>query len=243
VRVENTTPWRGERSREEAVAASLLGAHLIMQVTGGEFASLIDPPDWARGAAAACKSTRSFPVLAGDPRRRDLVLAAPIILYDHPEVAPESPGDLFDCTEIDEILTLRTRTLTEEEKREARAADPRVAALIDRVDALGDEALGRLHGAVRGGVGSGAPDEGGRPATGGAFSPGDRVRLRPGRRRTDAQDMFLDGMAATVRSVAHDVEGRLCLAVTLDDDPAADLHLWHGRFHYFYGDEVERLLP
>lgn len=232
VRVENHTPWWGGGSRDEAMAASLLGAHLLLSVPGAQVISLIDPPDWASEAAAACKNVRCFPVLAGERTRRDVVLAAPIILYDYPEVAPESPGDLFDATEIDEILTLRTRTLTPEEKREACAADPRVAALIRRVDSLPREAMERLHGAIRGL----------RPV-GASFAPGEHVRLRPGPRRTDAQDMFLDGMTATVRSVMQDVDGRVCLAVTVDDDPAAELHLARGLFHYFYVDEIERIDP
>ena len=72
-----------------------------------------------------------------------------LFLYDYPQIAPESPGDLYDATEIDEILTLRTMTLTDEEKREARATDPRAAAIIDRVDDMPPEILDRLHGAVR----------------------------------------------------------------------------------------------
>jgi hypothetical protein len=224
VRIENETPWDGDGARDDAMARSLLGAHLLLSVEGGAFVSLIDPPDWARAAAGACKNARAFPVLVGEKTRRDRVLAAPIILYDYPEIAPESPGDLFDATEIDEILTLRTRTLTDAEKREARAADPRVARIIDRADSLGEEDMARLHGAFRE-----------------AWAPGDRVVLHPGARRTDAQDMFLEGMRATVKEVKRDVEGRLSLAVTVDEDPAADLHGWHGRYHYFYEDEVERL--
>jgi hypothetical protein len=232
VRVENLTPWSETVRRDDTMPASLLGAHMLLELTGAEFLSLIDPPPWAAAAATSCKNTRAFPVLCGDGERADLVLASPIILYDHPAIAPESPGDLFDATEIDEILTLRTRTLTEGEKREARAADPRVAALIDRVDALPEEAMSRLHGALR----SIRPSHG-------AFAPGDRVRLRPRRGHTDAQDMFLDGMIATVRAAMRDVDDRECVAVTLDDDPAAELHAWHGRFHYFDVDEVERLEP
>jgi hypothetical protein len=77
------------------------------------------------------------------------MLSSPVILYDHPEIAPESAGDLFDSTEIDEILTLRTMALTDEEKREARATDPRAADLIDRLDDLPPELMEKLHGAIR----------------------------------------------------------------------------------------------
>jgi hypothetical protein len=229
VRVDNETPWQSGGSRDEAMAASMLGAHLMISAPAGRILSLIDPPDWAMAATGECRNVRVFPILLGDPSAPNLALASPIILYDFPAIAPESPGDLFDATEIDEILTLRTRAMTDEEKREARATDPRIAALIDRVDAIPEEALERMHGAFR------DPTAGDRPVP----KSGDRVRLRPGPRRTDAQDMFLDGMLATVRSVKRDVEGRVCFAVTVDDDPAAELNVAHGRYHYFYMDEVE----
>jgi hypothetical protein len=241
VRVENTTPWQPGGSRDEAMTASLLGAHLLLEVTGASFVSLIDPPEFAKEAAAKCKNVRVFPVLAGEPGTADVVLASPIILYDHPQIAPESPGDLFDATEIDEILTLRTRALTDVEKREACAADPRVAALIERADTIPRAALERLHGALRQRRPDGELAASGRGLAAGerAHAPGDRVRLRPGSRRTDAQDMFLEGMMATVRSVMQDIDGRTCLAVTVDGDPAEELHLQRGRFHYFHPDEVE----
>jgi hypothetical protein len=201
----------------------------MLAAAGGAFVSLVDAPPWAEAAARACRNVGRHPVLAGEPGCRDLVLASPIILPDHPEVAPESAGDLFDATEIDEILTLRTLTLTDEEKRQARAADPRVAQVIDRACALAPEALSRMHGALRGV----------RPHS--PFCPGARVRLRPGRRRSDAQDMFLDGRIGIVQAVMHDVDGRDCLAVTVDGDPAAEVNAWHGRYHYFYPDEIEPL--
>jgi hypothetical protein len=91
----------------------------------------------------------TFPVLVGEPGQRDVMLSSPIILYDHPQIAPESPGDLFDSTEIDEILTLRILTLTDEEKREARATDERARRILDRSEAIPPEIFERLHGAVR----------------------------------------------------------------------------------------------
>ena len=108
-----------------------------------------DPPEWAAAAVAGCQNTGTWPVLAGPAGCRDLMLSSPVILYDHPEIAAESPGDLFDATEIDEILTLRTLALTEAEKREARATDDRVAQLFDRLDDLPPEMLERMHGAIR----------------------------------------------------------------------------------------------
>jgi hypothetical protein len=249
IRVENVTAWvLPGAPREEALRASLLGAHVLLSVSGGAFVSLLDPPAWAAAAAAGCRNVRTYPVLAGDAGRRDLLLSAPVILYDHPEVAPESPRDLFDATEIDEILTLRILTLTDEEKREMRATDPRLAALLDSVERLGPGDMSRLHGAARQLLPV-APPPGERPAPirievgGASVGPGSRVRLRPGPRRTDAQDMFLHGLTATVETVMRDVENRDCLAVTLDADPGAEILRWHRRFLYFYPDEIEPLPP
>ncbi|HVX97109.1 MAG TPA: hypothetical protein VHK47_19490, partial [Polyangia bacterium] len=243
VQIENLGPEPAPgASREEALVSSLVATHLMLAASGAEFVSLMDPPAWARDAAARCRNTRTYPVLAGPAPRRDLILSAPVILSDHAGVAPESPRDLFDATEIDEILTLRILTLTDDEKREARATDARVAALIDHVDRLGPEGLARLHGTIR--ERRPAPEDP-RPTTlvvaGVRLTAGSRVLLRPGARRTDAQDMFLGGMSATVREVLRDSEDRDCLAVTVDDDPAADLLSAHGRYHYFYPDEVQPL--
>jgi hypothetical protein len=274
VDVENTTPLAGPvHRREEALRQSLIATHILLRVAGAEFVSLLDPPEWARPAVRSCRNVRTWPVLVGEGRR-DVMLSSPIVLYDYPEVAPESPGDLFDATEIDEILTLRTATLTDEEKREARGTDRRAAAIIDRVDDMPAEILERLHGTLRylrdaTGQPAQSPPQPQEPQPPGesravpwwdpgsdaSVSPhtdelviggrrvarGSRVRLHPGRRRADAQDMFLDGRVATVEAVFFDVEEVGYLAVTLDDDPAADLHQWHGRFLYFAPDEVEVL--
>jgi hypothetical protein len=150
VRVENhTVPRQAPGSRDAALADSLIAAHALIGVPGGKFLSLTDPPEWAAPEVSDCSNIGTWPVLAGPEDCRDLMLSSPVILYDHPEVAAESAGDLFDATEIDEILTLRTMALTDDEKREARATDPRAAELIDRLDNLPPEMLERMHGAIR----------------------------------------------------------------------------------------------
>ena len=190
------------------------------------------------------------------------MLSSPIILYDYPQVAPESPGEMFDATEIDEILALRTMTLTDDEKAEARATDRHAAAIIDRVDTLPPEILDRLHGAVRylrkstakatgepenvpwwdpGADASVSPETDSLQIAGVSVAKGSRVRLCPGQRGADAQDMFLEGRLATVEAVFSDVDGNSHVAVTLVDDLAADLQRWHGRFLYFSPDEIEPL--
>ena len=150
VDVENTVPHEpADAPRAEVLRRCLVATHCLLAVTDGVFLSLLDPPAWAWEAAKECANLHTFPVLAGADAGRGVVLSSPIIMYDHPGVAPESPGDLFDAGEIDEILSLRTLTLTDEEKREARATDPRAKAIVDRVDALPREVFARLHGAVR----------------------------------------------------------------------------------------------
>jgi hypothetical protein len=266
VRVENRTDLGSvPRRREDALPTSLVAAHAIITAEGGKFLSMTDPPEWAAPAVAGCRNEGGWPVLA-DPDNR-VMLSSPIILYDHPELAAESPGELYDGTEIDEILTLRTMALSDDEKAEARATDPRAAALLDRVDSMDPQVLARLHGTLRsprpgpaaepptlteageieGSVpwwdpdadASVSPDTdsvtiGGRP-----IARGSLVRLRPGARRADAQDMFLVGRVAEVQAVLYDVEDNPYLAVSLAGVADEDLRIAHGRFLYFSTDEVE----
>lgn len=300
--------------REEALRSSLVGTHAVLHSCPGAFISMTDPPQWAAPAVSECVNEHTWPVLAGPSDRSDLLLSSPIILDDHPQLAPESTVNLFDGLENDEILTLRTLVLTDEEKREARATDPRAAGIIDAVDAMPPEIFERLHGAIRsmrstseepadpatpsdlpndpfpvwttpaddgvptmatprdpadavplsgrlrpiGGDAPGAvpperlpwwdpaseaavdPDTDSVLVAGVPVAKGSSVRLRP-RADGDAQDQFLVGMRATVQQVVHDVDGDVHLAVSIDDDPAAELQLAHGRFRYFRPDEVEVL--
>lgn len=274
--VENTSGWQPDdpgADRDAALPHSLVGAHLLLGLSAGSFVSMTDPPEWARGAVAACRNEHAWPVLAGADGRADVVLSSPIILEDHPAIAPESPGALYDSLEIDEILALRTAALTDQEKREARGTDPRAAEVIELADTMPPEVLERLHGAVRAlrevtGPGPAAPDDltpdvpGLRPDTpwwdpesdrsvdpvrdritvdGHSVGAGSRVLLRPGLRRTDAQDLFLQGRAAQVEAVLHDVDGGVHLAVTVEGDPGADIRREQGRFLYFQPDEIAPL--
>jgi len=144
VEVANTTSFAGDR--EDALRRTFCSTHAILRTEDGEFVSLADPPEALRDAAAACRNEGAWPVLVEDGRT---VLAAPIILEDFPEIAPESPGDLFDGGEIDELLTLNVLSLTDEEKAEMAATDPRAREILERSEALTGEQLLRLHGAVR----------------------------------------------------------------------------------------------
>jgi hypothetical protein len=246
-------------AKGDAIAASMIGTHLIVEASGGAFVSLLDPPYAAAAAVSRCEQYRCFPVLAGPPGDHALLLISPIILYDHPEVAEQSEGAFYDSTEIDEILTLRVMTMTDDEKAQARATDPLAAELIDRCDAMSPEAMQRLHGVLRephAGLIPEVPDgvDWWDPIADNAVRPdidavlvdgvrvarGSKVRLRP-TRRADAQDIFFAGKVATVTSVHETVDGDQQVGVTVDDDPAADLHDWYGRYLYFAPDEIEPL--
>jgi hypothetical protein len=221
--------------KDEATRSSLIGAHVLIEAHDAAFASLLDPPPPAAAAAGRCRQHRCWPVLAGPPGSSDVVLGAPIILYDHPEVAEQSPGALFDSTEIDEILTLRVMTMTEAEKAEARATDPRARTIIDRCDAMSAVDLQQLHAEVR-------PRSDAVFIDGVRVAQGSLVRVHPSR-RADAQDLFFAGRIARVTAVLADVDGGVHVAVVLVDDPAADLHDWYGRYFYFAPDELEPLSP
>jgi hypothetical protein len=205
---------------------------------------------------------------AQDAQRSALVLSSPIILYDFPAVAPQTDADAFDGTEIDELLTLSVLSLPDAERDEARATDPRARAIIERAESFSMHDLARVHAGTLYHAGTAPavdsqpnydpfrrpdPFAGGDPfaaldvpgvdcvfVNGVKVAKGSSVRLHP-KRRADAHDMFLNGKVATVRAVHQDVEDVMYVAVTVDDDPASDLHDWYGRSFFFYPDEVEPL--
>jgi hypothetical protein len=149
VRVTNATPF-GDGARTDALRRALVSTHLVLRATDGEFVSLTDPPPELADASRACENTGTWPVLCGEDGARDTLLCAPIILPDHPRVAPESPGDLFDATEIDRLLILSTLSMTDAERREAADTDPRAREILERCAALTPQELMRLlDGAIR----------------------------------------------------------------------------------------------
>ena len=148
VRITNTTPWGGE-DRESTLKQTFVSTHTALEVENGEFVSLIDPPEDLREAAEGCENLKTWPVLVGEEVERNMMLSSPIILYDYPQIAPESPGDLFDGTEIDQMLILNVLNLTDEEKEEMRASDPRGREILERCESLSSEELMNLSGAIR----------------------------------------------------------------------------------------------
>jgi hypothetical protein len=150
IEVQNASGLPSGAKREEALPLSFVSAHLLLGIAHGQFVSLLDPAETYREAAAACSNQGVFPVLAGEEPERSIMLCSPIILYDYPKIAPESEGDFFDGTEMDEMLTLRVLTLTDAEKREMQNGDPRARRILERTEALTSDAMLKAHGVIRG---------------------------------------------------------------------------------------------
>jgi len=145
----NQTGMAAAADAREAEHCVFAGTHVLLQAEGGRFLSLSDPPAAWSNAAAACRNVGNWPVLIGDTGSNSHVLGAPIILPDYPKVAPESPGDLYDSTEVDEILSLRIQTLSPAEKEAMARLDPRSRALLNRTEALARREMASLHGTWR----------------------------------------------------------------------------------------------
>ena len=151
VRIENRTALAvaGTPSRDDALPHAFISTHAIIGVRGGQFISLLDPPAGMEPIVARCENVGTWPVLVGDEGDRSMMLSSPIILYDYPQIAPESASNLFDGTEIDEILTLRIMTLTDDERREIQESDPRGHELLARTEAIPPEQFMKMHGVIR----------------------------------------------------------------------------------------------
>lgn len=252
VRVLNRTPVVDSdlNDQNEILMRTFVSTHTILQVEGAEWISPTDPSPDCRQAAAGCKNIGTWPVLVGDEEKgeRDTLLSSPIILSDYPRIAPESAGNYFDGTEIDEMLTLRIMTMTDEEKREMRHVDEHARRLLERTENLREDELLKLHGAMRAKrsfdeiiFGSNTRLQG--VALGDIYlQPGDRVRIRP-KSRADIMDIALAGKTAVIEAVEQDAEARVHLAVVVQDDPGKDLGMLRQPGHrFFYGlDEIEPL--
>lgn len=148
--ITNGTELPKEKNdRNQALLRSLLSAHTIVTAQQAEFVSLLDPPQRLGEVVASCKNVGNFPVLMGNEGERDMLLCSPIVLYDYPQIAPESAGDFYDATEMDEMLTLRVMTLTDGEKGEMRSGDDHVRELLQRTEQSAREQLVKTHGIIR----------------------------------------------------------------------------------------------
>lgn len=255
----NVTPMTNpaDRARQDAMLQAFVSAHALLGVTGGEFVSLLDTPEEFSEAAANCRNAGVFPVLVGQQGQRTMLLCSPIILYDYPQIAPESAGDFFDGTEMDEMLALRVLTLTDEEKKEIRDGDDRAAKILERTEALSQDFLMKVHGAIRGmrPVTESQPEQfqfgewnplAEKPAVesvrvfGVELRVGDRVRLWP-QKKADIIDMALEGKVALIEAIEQDFEDNIQLAVVLDDDPGREFGMMRqpGHRFFFSPNEVE----
>ncbi len=150
VHIENTTPGTDTLTnrRDIVLLQSFVSTHTILQVRQGSFISLLEPPEESQAFVKECQNLRTWPVLVGNEGERSTLLSSPIILYDYPQIAPESPGALFDGSEIDEILSLRIITLSDEEKEQMRQ-DERTREILERTEALTPEQFMKMHGTIR----------------------------------------------------------------------------------------------
>jgi hypothetical protein len=231
--------------RATALGSSLLSTHVLAQVGGARFLSPIDPPEHGAAAVMACAAVNTFPVLAADDD--SALLGAAIMLPDHPRLAPESRGDLFDGTEIEEALLLHVLALSDGERDEIAEHDPAVRAMVERAVAATPQDIRNLHGRVT--VSDLTP-----PATpardgqageveatvdGVTYRPGARVRLCA--EGGTAQDHLLAGRTAVVERIYIDYDDAVHLGVTVDDDPGRELMRDIGRYLYFKPADVEVL--
>jgi hydrogenase maturation protease len=256
VRIDNLTQLSDVEcsDRNTAQRKAFSSTHTILEVRDGAFLSLMDPPEELREASANCDNQGTWPILVGKTGDTDAVLSSPIILYDYPELAPESPGDLFDATEIDEILTLRILAMTDAEKREMASTDAHARALLERTHGLTAAELAQMHGVMRPTheIRRPADSFGGRAAgetkprlvslldRGGDLSIGTQVRLRP-KVGGDIMDLALKDKIAVIEAIERDFEDRVHVAVTLLEDPGRDLGAagFPGHRFYFSQEELE----
>jgi hypothetical protein len=252
VTVENLTPVPEPdlNHQEEVLMRTLASTHTILETSWGEFLSLMDPPPFSVEASKTCSNIGTWPVLVGEKGKfgAGTMLSSPIILYDYPEIAPESPGEFFDGTEIDEILTLRVLTMTDQEKWEMSQVDEHCRQILNRTEALPEEAFWKMHGTIRDNKFSN--EDFFNPNTrlehvtieGTDLTIGHRVQIRP-QGRADVMDLALEGKIAVIESIEQDAENRVYLALVLEEDPGKDLGMMRQPGHrFFYGvNEVEPL--
>jgi hypothetical protein len=240
LRVENLTAAPPGLDRAKALRHSLISTHPILRVSAGRFISPLE---------SGCRSVNTWPVLASP--EDDVILGAAIVLPDHPSLAPESLGNLFDSTEIEEALLLHVQALSDEERAAIESQDPAVSEMVARAAATTQEELLALHGRVT--VRDRVTTEPPKPSAavrdpsagemeaevdGRIFRRGGKVVLRPGP-DADLHARMLEGRSATVERIFVAYDGKVHLAVTVDDDPGQDLMRETGRFLFFFAPEVE----
>jgi len=232
--IENLADAPADLDRAGALGRSLLSTHPILRLSGGRFISPLE---------SGCESVNTWPVLASP--EDDVMLGAAIVLPDHPSLAPESLGNLFDSTEIEEALLLHVQALSDDERAEIERQDPRVKDMVERAEATTPDELLTLHGRLTltpptpsAAVRDPSAGEAEVEAGGKRFRRGGKVVLRPGP-DADLHARMLEGRNATIERIYMDYDGKVHLGVTVDDDPGQDLMRETGRFLFFFAPEVE----
>lgn len=238
-RVQNLTEAPADMDRAAAIGRSLISTHPILQIRGGRFISQLDAP---------CNSVNTWPVLASP--QDDVMIGAAIVLPDHPQIAPESLGNLFDSTEIEEALVLHVQVLSDEERNSIEDSDPAVKEMIDRAMAVTSDELLGLHGRVE--VRDPVTREPPKPSAdvrdptrglpevevdGVTFTRGGHVVVRPGL-EADLQARMLEGRTVTIERIYRDYDGKIHLGVSVDQ-PGQEIMRDTGRFLWFFPPEVE----
>jgi hypothetical protein len=243
--VANRTIVSSGLDRAGALARSLISTHPVVRVSGGRFVSPLERP---------CDSVNTFPVIA--TAADNVVVGAAIVLPDHPEIAPESRGSLFDSTEIEEALLLHVQALSDSERREIERQDPAVREMIARAAAATPEEIVALHGRVTlrdpaprdprtteppvepPGLDDPRAGEESADVDGVTFRRGAAVVIAPGP-DADFHARMLTGRTATIERIFTDYDGRTHLGLTIDDDPGRELMRDTGRYLFFFAEEVE----
>jgi hypothetical protein len=235
-------------NHDEVLMRTFASTHTILHARGGAFISLLDPDPHYANIAKRCQNIGTWPVLVGDNQKHetDAMLSSPIILYDYPQIAAESAGNLFDSTEIDELLTLRVQTLTDSEKIEMRDVDEQARKILERVENITPANFLKMHGTLR--EVRKTDEEFFNPTqrresaivNGVTLKTGDLVRIRP-KRRADVMDIALEGKIAIVEAIEEDVDKNVHFALVIQDDPGREIGmLRHIGHRFFYGpEEVE----
>ncbi|MHB8658404.1 MAG: hypothetical protein ACYC91_10705 [Solirubrobacteraceae bacterium] len=244
LRVENRTLVSSGLDRAGALGRSLLSTHPVLRIQGGCFVSTLDRP---------CRSVNTFPVLAAPDDTA--VLGASIMLPDHPQIAPESQGGLFDSTEIEEALLLHVHALSDGEREEIERQDPAVREMIARASAATPQDIIALHGRVtlrdpETTEPPSPPPDLVDPRKGeDAVRIGDRELRRGGKvvlhpsADADFHARMMDGRTATVERIFTAYDGKTHIGVTIDDDPGQELMRDTGRYLFFFAQEVEVIQP
>jgi hypothetical protein len=250
VRIFNKTHVPENRIEDEdaVLMRTFASTHTILHAPGSKCVSSLDPDPDCIESARACCNIGTWPVLVGDKEKheRDVMLSSPIILYDYPQIAPESAGNLFDSTEIDELLTLRVQALTDTEKLEMQRVDEQARKILERAENIQPEQFLKMHGTLRDVRKS--DEEFFNPAqrrdtavvNGVTLKRGDRVRIRA-KKRADVMDIALNGRIAIIEAVEEDVDKNVHFALVLEDDPGRDIGMMRYIGHRFFyaADEVE----